>query len=964
MKDKRVRRILTIFIAIICCFALIPVKALLADTANDADFQLEGSTLIKYTGTATTVSIPASVKTIGKNAFDGNSTMTSVTISGNVKSIGNYAFNNCSALKSVVIGDSVTSIGNSAFADCPVLSSVSIGAKVNSVGSCAFGGCDMLSGIAISGNNTYLTCYKGALYGDSGKILYQVLAGRAGETYTMPDTVKTVKPYVLWGCDKIKTFSFSGGFSKIPEYAFYNATGLQFVEIPSCISYVDLRAFGSNYNLEEVIVPLSVLSMHDAAFEDCPKLKLIVSQGSYGDQYAIDHGIKHGTKSVYAGTYNYTLENANTGAGSSQSNQGSVSSNNQGTTSSNNQSTKPDTSTMEGAREDAQTSVNGDIDHLKDDELGMSFVVSGNAFVMMNNTAGTVHDGDDYTSVNGSTVGSNSSDVPEFLPDGTYGKYTIYENKVAEQAFYEDGDIGYYVIPEGVTQIGELSFARSSVSGIAIPNSVKKIGYGAFYQCPNLEYVTLPDHIETIEPYAFEGTKWKNDWLNGGAVSDFYIVGDGILLFYKGDSEIVEIPDGIKQIAAGCFMGRSEIKQVNLPDSIRTIGEEAFLGCDHLTTVNGGTSLEAILDRAFSGCPLDTIRIPATVKKIGLGAFDYSKVTRDAAVAVVFMGAELPKLSFESSATKLADEDARKKAFEQVKVAILWNQNATIEDTILWDENFGFSGFICRIFADADTNATGTLELVAVSSDAKKSDLPASVWVYGNRYTIKDTYGLLETIPNESIGKSAFQTICNEHADVCTIDFEAEGSTNLLGYLLEATADSDRETHLKNTVTALYGDELKSSVTTFSYKMWDESITVPITRLGNESMTITMSVPNVLSTDTLHIVTEDADGQIEEVPFEVSTNSGRRVVFTVNHFSPFAMFNAGEPPVVGENDPDGDGISDGFAEDGMSDGTGGNYASKGGKEISLFSIYCVLGALLLLIIATALWFTRRFHKIL
>ena len=68
--------------------------------APSSDFQIDKTTLVKYTGTASSVSIPDTVKTIGAEAFAGNKSLTSIKLGKNVTTIEYGAFKDCSYLNS------------------------------------------------------------------------------------------------------------------------------------------------------------------------------------------------------------------------------------------------------------------------------------------------------------------------------------------------------------------------------------------------------------------------------------------------------------------------------------------------------------------------------------------------------------------------------------------------------------------------------------------------------------------------------------------------------------------------------------------------------------------------------------------------------------------------------------------------------------------------------------------------
>ena len=98
--------------------------------------------------------IPESIQELKSYVFYGCSGLTSVEIPNSVTSIGERVFTCCSGLTSVEIPNSVTSIGSSAFNGCYRLTSVSIGNSVTSIGEFAFHDCSGLTSVVIGNSVT------------------------------------------------------------------------------------------------------------------------------------------------------------------------------------------------------------------------------------------------------------------------------------------------------------------------------------------------------------------------------------------------------------------------------------------------------------------------------------------------------------------------------------------------------------------------------------------------------------------------------------------------------------------------------------------------------------------------------------------------------------------------------------------------------------------------------------------
>ena len=120
---------------------------------NGVLFNKKKTELIRYPEgkSQTSYTIPNSVTSIGRYAFDDCTGLTSITIPNSVTSIGDWAFCYCTRLTSITVPDSVTSIGEGAFY-CSGLTSITIPDSVISIGDSAFVGCTGLKDVYYTGS--------------------------------------------------------------------------------------------------------------------------------------------------------------------------------------------------------------------------------------------------------------------------------------------------------------------------------------------------------------------------------------------------------------------------------------------------------------------------------------------------------------------------------------------------------------------------------------------------------------------------------------------------------------------------------------------------------------------------------------------------------------------------------------------------------------------------------------------
>jgi hypothetical protein len=99
----------------------------------------------------TDVTIPRSVKTIHKRAFENCRSLTSVTFAQNsqLKTIDHWAFYECINLQTMDIPEGVTTIGNGAFYGCAYLESLVLPSSLESIADNGFALCAKLGEITV-----------------------------------------------------------------------------------------------------------------------------------------------------------------------------------------------------------------------------------------------------------------------------------------------------------------------------------------------------------------------------------------------------------------------------------------------------------------------------------------------------------------------------------------------------------------------------------------------------------------------------------------------------------------------------------------------------------------------------------------------------------------------------------------------------------------------------------------------
>lgn len=462
-------------------------------------FQMDGSTLMKYLGSSEVVYVPDSVRVIASGAFEDNDYIKKVVLPSRLTTIEYNAFAECDNLLEIDIPDSVTTIGSAAFSNCKSLTDVYIGKSVEEVGSGIFAGCYSLKDLEVSAKSTTLTCLDGVLMSADRTYVYQMLPGREKPFYIMNDNVEEIGQYAFWGCNNMEHVILSDQIQVISPYAFSNAANLKSISMSFAVTEIGMKAFEDCVSLEQIYIPDSVVKIHDTAFDGCKKLNFYTADGTFGSKYAEEKSIIVTDSPIYSLSYAEEVEDDYYAA-------------------------------IKEEKEKSEQAANAPVEiEVGPDVMGYTTLVGNHAVILMDSGAGEV--------LSGANAEWND-DLQEMAKEGT----------VKANAFYGVDTLKDVSVPEGTVIIDKFAFARSSVTKVSIPEGTESIGYAAFYHCDNLEEVTIPDTVTYIGDKAFEHTKWLNKWYAEGE-GDYLIVGDGVLLAYKGEDKDFKLPANVKYVA-------------------------------------------------------------------------------------------------------------------------------------------------------------------------------------------------------------------------------------------------------------------------------------------------------------------------------------------------------------------------------------------------------------------------------
>lgn len=195
--------------------------------------------------------------------------------------------------------------------------------------------------------------------------------------------------------------------------------------------------------------------------------------------------------------------------------------------------------------------------------------------------------------------------------------------ELPEKAFSKLTQLSYITLPEGLTTINPYAFQNTKVLQVRLPSTVQTISSYAFYQVETLSKMFFPENsqLTTIGERAFYGCKsLKNIFMPNTVISV------GTYAFYNCSTmDSIFLSDGLATLPTYMCSGCNNLAYIQLPKKINTISGYCFYNSSanaKLRSIRFPESLRTIENKAFSGfSKLDSIILPLKLSSMGTEAF-------------------------------------------------------------------------------------------------------------------------------------------------------------------------------------------------------------------------------------------------------------------------------------------------------------------------------------------------------
>ena len=507
--------------------------------------------------TASSITIPDTVTSIGSNAISSCYNLTSFTIPNSVKVISRNAFTN-DRFASITIPNGVVSIGPGAFAWCTYLTSINIPESVEEIDPSAFEHCYSLSSYAVSEDNQYYSAYGGALYNkDKTEIIlcpYNIYG-----TFTLPDSLQSVNDEAFAFCDGISAFEINADsqYFSTEDGILYNKNKTKLIRCPAAKE-------------GDIVVPYSVNEYAPKAFRVCRFITSLVIP--YGPTELWSNAF-YGCNSLASITLPDSLERI-----------------------------------CGGAFSDCTSLTTIDL------PANISYL-ENNAFY--NSGFETIYLPANVEHIDVLAFQSTFKLEAVYIDDNNPYYHTVdgvlYDADMTKILYCPGAKAGDFAIPNGVEKMGGYAFySAGSITSISFPLTFNgEIPSGAFVNCKSIESFSVDTKNSTYS--SANGCLLSKDGTNliaaPNAITGTFVVPEGVTMIYSfafafTSANFIVLPTTLTTLNNSMFYCNYNLTGILILSTHFNLTQEGTvdLYCDNLVAVYlANTSIEQISYQAFKG---------------------------------------------------------------------------------------------------------------------------------------------------------------------------------------------------------------------------------------------------------------------------------------------------------------------------------------------------------------------------
>ncbi len=536
-----------------------------------------------YGSGITSISVPSGVTYIDYWTFANCKDLETVEFLGKVTYIGAEAFMNCEKLSSVMVGSVLSTIESGAFAGCVALEEIELPNTLSSIGVSAFKGTGLRS-VRLSANLSYLGA--GAFL-DCPNLTAENVSAASGGVFSKAENgmLYDLAGQIVWAPANLSNVEgmLNEGVLTVTKEMKFNAspfsgnTSITKIEVQEGVTEISAEMFRGIPNVTEIVLPEGITVIGDYAFADCAKLvkvnipSTVKSIGNYA--------FAQTASAIVVDTTNAT--SLTTIGASAFENSGIVSltlpakvtalSNRMfyGAKSFSSLTTLSDITAI-GSWTFAYTPLTefdaSKLEAVPSYAFGLSNIKELRFGACLQEFSDEAVGGISYIS----SLGGKEVAIPLMA-------------KVETITFADNGKVTEF----GTTQ-GSVFANLQNLKSVKLPNNLRNMNLYAFYNCPSLESISIPEGIETLGEYT--------------AGSMYQTSGNGEVFSGCTSLKSVKLPSTLKFITVGAFAGCTNLETVEMNESLLVIGDEAFKGCVKLTNITLPKSIYVIGSNAFEGC--------------------------------------------------------------------------------------------------------------------------------------------------------------------------------------------------------------------------------------------------------------------------------------------------------------------------------------------------------------------------